>query len=172
MKLSICIILSLFLSTSLSAKDSPSYDETIEFVLRKLDTTDANSKENFSAKKNRKYVVDKRCEINVTSILIMKSDDDLYHARTNYSLALSEFDPTRIEAKYDGAEGPYVRMRTLESVESIYISINYLPNHEDSSDKNYSYKVSTVDLNTDEPERVVKAMKHLVRLCGGKEELF
>lgn len=148
---------------SFAAADGPSYEDTLDFIIGKIATTP-------SAGISFRLYSPERC--------VLKTDEIWYDSsgsRTSLYqrvVRLSDLDPTRVE--YHSASSDVVHAHTrdnLMTVEDIHQQL-------DSSVYGDSYRRASNDFfvrvrdpqqNTD---RVVRALSHLIRVCGGEEELF
>lgn len=143
-------------ATFVSAQEGPSYDETANFII---------SKSNLSYKNGTSTRVEfsQRCTMRI--VREARDNGPVYHREID-TIPLSKVDPTRITLD-NGQVGIYVR----EGRASITEQHTPLNGGKPSTKLvNFTW-LSTFDSANNAP-RLQSALMHLVKLCGGKGELF
>lgn len=167
-----------------AANDDPSYEETVNFILEKTGVSWDYKKQSIS--------FPERCQMVVTARYT--NNDDILDEIRKYHIPLAEMDPSRTEIweragsvfvkakkaakiistehtsffNYAGLTNEYgVKMNKLGSTFKCYEGQKYCVS---------TYRESGISVFTFNPKdnlpRLDRAFKHLIKLCGGKEELF
>jgi hypothetical protein len=153
------------------AQDGPSYEETVAFIQSKLSSIAyaADGQRSFH------FFELNRCEFEYHDILNWRSANGTVNRENIYRVQLSSLDPSRVSiGRTNDLYGfrPVV-LSTREGQRSI--SSRYTP-LSGCRDQNLcqagSENVFRMELVSSEPERLQSAVSHLIRLCGGREELF
>jgi hypothetical protein len=160
------VLIVLGLSSACYAQDNPTYRETVDYILRNIDGDDSVS----GAKWRHSLAEEGRCKF---SMVIDKyfTDGGRDYSRTTYNFSLSNFDPKGTKTESHVLYGEKVRIVTPEKEKTVKITkiplegCNRYCNGHDSKHWN-------VPIETDNPQKVSRAFSHLIKICGGKEELF
>lgn len=195
------IVASLIFAIPAWASDGPSYEETVEFIRKKTsmkrDGWDTQRYRNWIEERGHCKFVDvahliatKRTDYWKTGPV---SNERIY-------FDLSNFDPSRVELVGSGTFKGDVIIHTYENRDLVDYEYEYLPTYfgsfkpcmrgeYDNKAKGQIYvkekdscrlreanvssqvRLSTYDVETNGP-KLKKAITHLIKLCGGKEELF
>jgi hypothetical protein len=146
------------------AQEGPSYEETVDFILEKSRVVDGS----YSGGQTGHYSL----ELPDRCILVSEQIDRDGSNVTNYRQSrvnLSDIDPSTVDTLTRTAF-PAVRLWTRDQDELI---TERVPDQTGSIITRRTYiafvAVRDPDRNLD---RVVRAFRHLVSLCGGREELF
>lgn len=178
------IAASIILTTSpVLAQNVPSYDETVAFIRSKVNMNDGQ---------NRvfRFIENEKCTFTYSLTLLVGFDDSPVEGSIDATFNLSDLDPSKIYFKPSSnpsfPDGGAVNIETREAKKSIrkdwkfYDTRKSLPafitwnanNMCRRVDLEDNYSIGTINPQRDNGPRVARALQHLVKLCGGKEELF
>ena len=160
-----CIIMAFVLASPATAQNSPSYDETVRFVTSKVAAVDGSVR--FS------LTFPNRC--------VMRTRDE--HLRSSGSTSslsvrsthLGELDPSRIDVSSFKTVSLYTRedmKRVATSQRNFAKSGAFDPTFSFSGGHNLIFIRVLSGQDNENGNRVARAMRHLIDICGGKEELF
>lgn len=153
----IALLLLFVMATPILAQDDPSYADTVEYILGRTDVSTSGGGDGITYRTWISFP--SRCQI-VVSRTYLKSNGNI-DGHFEKQFDLEDIDPSEIDTNKNG-----VRLLTRErqnSIEEKDLTQGY------SSYTDYAY----VAVNRqDNIARVARALAHLTRLCGGKEELF
>lgn len=179
MRLVFAILAATVLGVQVSASDRPSYEETTGFLASKLNVN--------SGKYIQRISYQEKCVMKVTYdwkefddrgfkffstylVPLAKMDPSetvTVHARENQkviqNLSLIKFANRRALDSYSGDYGDDKRL----SCDGHALECRWEYEHSD-----YFWFPMILPPESDNRPRVLKAMQHLIKLCGGKEELF
>jgi hypothetical protein len=179
MKITIFVAFFLASASAVFAQEGPSYEETLRFLNSKVDLNRGTS--------TNRLLENDRCDLvlRITNEANYKGrrQDDLI----NHYFDLSDLDPSRIfyeESSFRPGEG-LVWIHTKENRDLIiqeqifYRESSASPGYTCQSSGECRSRISvsyiviqTLPPNNDNGPRAARALQHLVRLCGGQEELF
>lgn len=145
--------LAIVLMTTSLAKSEPSKQETINFILDKVENQTRYRANGFN---QSIWFTDNGCTLN-TEMPPLNGN-----IRLHRRVALQEIDPSRVEMQYDNNVFFFCNADNT-CIENIHNGRN-VENIDSSSFSGWN--------SSDTTQRVVKALRHLTKLCGGKEELF
>ncbi|OQY55191.1 MAG: hypothetical protein DRR08_33780 [Candidatus Parabeggiatoa sp. nov. 2] len=158
-------------SFAVSAEEEPTLEQTVKYISNKYDR-------NFDHKTTTPWCPEKKdarvtvkmlesCQLNITisGKCPAASNSDKEILIEGFLIPLAELDPSKVEVVGD-EESSYIKLTTTEDDHPVII-------HTLSKS---TWKVSSLKLpsirNYDRTQRLSRAFKHLIRLCGGEEELF
>lgn len=181
-KLPMIVALMLYAAPTF-AQEGPSYAETLTFLRSKVDL-------NYGKTKTIRLVQNKKCNLTQATRLLAGFDGVPEEQSINVTFELSAIDPSRIEYRKSTNPGfpndGYVLARTKELQKVIRTDANSYFSEKPTNKKwkcgarnmcRITYVGEDIGFqilqpNHDNGPRVVRALQHLVKLCGGKEELF
>lgn len=166
-----------------SADTGPSYDQTVEFLISKTQVVWSGGVTKQSVR------FPEKCHIEIETEYF--GNDGILDHRGTLSAKLKEMDPSSVRDPRTGGDRVYVNsfenrkvVRHVDEFPYTYPgNKNQYGEHiSTNSDKcsnrlctrefeNSSFWVSTFDPQNNRP-RLIKALSHLIALCGGKAELF
>lgn len=167
-----------FVATSVLAE--PTKQETINFIQNKTNLVWTDNKSGKRDKKEKISISD--CSITHVTHYYLADGQPTYKKIAE----LKHFDPTLTKFDKYNTVNIYTRehlKKVDEYVEATddfdfkqYVKWGYKHNKQSNtlSHKNYSYSILTYVLSPEEINgpKVLKAFNHLIKLCGGKGELF
>ena len=146
-----------------TAYAEPTKEETWDYIRRNL-TSSIGTDSRFGGS-YYKYSFDK------SSCVFQKVTEDKngnHSIFTTYTINLADLDPNEVKAITPSSSDPWIIMGCRERKNCVHTkSSNPSDNRND-----YNGYEDGLSLDSDVPERVAKAFSHLIRLCGGKPELF
>ena len=149
-------VLSLAIGVEHSIAEEPTLEQTIKFIEQKCNIR-------FEARKKHDYRIQK---VFIKDCVISTNEDyPLRNEFTQQSVSLKDLDPTRIEIN-DRGDGLFGYRTGL-----IYIYTTE-DKHKIRESVNFKNKLTLWTLPGVHAEKVAKAMAHLIKLCGGKGEIF
>jgi hypothetical protein len=145
-----------------SYAEGPSFEKTLEFLntwVRDFPDGNRSNRHRFD-----KFSSKNRCLLRGTS-----HHDNKYQTTYGLLLDLSKLDPSRVAA-WPGSTDDVAGVRLHCLADSACVTVYKDANLKTlwSREKHTDFPAPTVD----RARRVAKAFAHLIRLCGGKEELF
>jgi len=147
-------MLILTLSGPALAQEGPSYDDTVSFIRDKIET------------KIHSFEVDKKtCGISISSKDQLQSEI--------FSFSLADVDPSEIRTNRSS-----ITINIINYNDRIrrdwQISSSACRSDEKCSGTDYTGSIflTALNKNPDNSERLGRAFEHLVRICGGREQLF
>ena len=146
------------------AQDGPGYEETLNFLHEKLNLQ--------SSSDLQKLVQNKKCEFSIV-IETLCCGVSVGNIET-YTFKIKYFDPSKVKFYQDSVRDFYGET-VIQTIKNKRV-VNW-------SSRNPGYDPLSKRLSraifrlvrppqSDNGPRVVRALKHLIRLCGGQEELF
>jgi hypothetical protein len=165
------LTLLMFLSISLYA--DPSMQETIDFIKEKTDMKWTN---NDSGKINQtQHIEIKSCKMNL--ITVWFNNDRSPKSQYKIVTPLSEIDPSRIQTEIDKWDNRivYYIKKQRPAIKQYYLKNgSYLACGDNTGcmndmDRGWINVFRPYQINA---EKLVKALRHITKLCGGKGELF
>lgn len=165
------------------AQDGPSYNEALAFLRSKVDL-------NYGNTKTIRLIENKKCNFTQKTTLLPGSDGSPVEQTFLQTFELSDFDPSKIEYRKSTNPGfpndGLVTAATKELKKAVrFESTSYFQSKPSSKSwkrigsnlyrsvyQREDVTFHTLQPNHDNGPRVVRALQHLVKLCGGKEELF
>jgi hypothetical protein len=158
-------------SVAVSAEEGPTLEQTVEYINKKYDrnydqrTTTPWCPEKKDARVTVKMLDSCQLNITISGKCPAALDNDKEIIIEGFVIPLAELDPSKVEVVGD-EESSNIKLTTTEDDHPVIIH---------TLSKN-TWKVSSIKLpslrNYDRTQRLSRAFKHLIRLCGGQEELF
>lgn len=168
-RITVALFLSVLSAPSGSCEVNPSYEQTVAFILEKSGHRTYSSNDGLNNIFDTRYQLEftSRCEVKESA-----STDGLIGGYQTSTLIvqvadLKAFDPSTVDA-----EKGNLTLKTTSGIEVVHVKATgtgkyYQPGESDRSE------FFLLDLrSSDDAIRVAKAFSHLIRLCGGEEELF
>lgn len=156
------------------ADDGPSYEDTLNFINSKLVTT-LSASSSYS-KTQRKFSLTEvtRCVFVYKDKFRSKDEDGYLNENMQISFDFKTIDPSKVKIS---TRNSYYNIRpvsltTREEHRSIKITRKPASGCTHKYCKNSTENSSFFTMYSREPERLQKALIHITKLCGGKEELF
>jgi hypothetical protein len=176
------VVAFILMSASASiAQGGPSYDETVQFIIQKSDnysraiTVRGDNASSGGAIQYRFHEV-RRCVFAVVGT--GRGWYRAYGKRTvvdwdsEITIDFSTLDPSRAEFT-DGNGDNYVRVRSSDDSKNIRSqNVGRGSNHYRNDFMDHFADIYVKDPAQRNGPKLEEAIKHLIRLCGGKEELF
>ena len=150
------LVLSVLLGIRPSFAEEPTREQTIKFIESKCDIRfeDSGNRSDYRVQD----VTIKDCIITTTE------KQPKYGKVYTQEIALKELDPTRIEIIQRGEDRGY-------EAGLIYIKV-FNDRHLVKGNKSRAFELSLLTRPGDHTLKAAKAMAHLIKLCGGKGEMF
>lgn len=144
------------------ANSGPSYDETLSFVLKKVDGNSYRQND-----VNIQYSISSptKCHLKFGEV---EHGKKVYE--THFIIDLSKLDPSRVSQNTSPQyTARWVHMKVFENKDSVEV----VSKKTGSREKRWWVNGATIRLTrNDDIPRVARAVEHLIRLYGGKEALF
>ena len=163
---------------SANADAEPSKEETYDFISNKL-TNNGIRIDEFRKKMFGFFISNTKLTASTDMCTIIYTDD-IYDVNNKIlktsasTTSLKDINPNTITAQQFKSSYPYAIVEILTKSKKSLIETN-VSEYGVSGAKNKSDKthyLGLVTLDYDQATRVAKALKHLVTICGGKDELF
>ncbi len=140
----------------LQASDGPSIEETQDFIISKT----AIKNENYGSPYLKETYFYENCEMTVVTTYIEKEPYKTITSTTN----LEDLDPSEVQI-YNG------NVAMIATDDKEVVKVSYKRNGEKYEKDAYFSEVH-LRSTTSNLDRVMKAMTHLIKMCGGKTQLF
>lgn len=153
-----------FTATSAQAQDGPSYEETIAFLQEKVNVQ--------SSSHSQQIIEDKECEFSIV-IETLCCGASAGNTITS-AFRLRDFDPSKVAFHDDETRDFHTEIVMRASKNNKVVDWSSAQPRHDTLQKRARQAIFRLvrPPSRDNGPRVVRALKHLIRLCGGKEELF
>ena len=148
---------------------SPSYEDTRRFIIDKF--AEYNGKHMISNTKVGfyfdKYIkIDEDCDFEIINIWRDPKSKRVVDTITHIG-RFSRFDPSTVNVQIYDTEGPRLSISTMNGEKAIKYTHNGKVEYQAGI-----YPIAVKPPYRDNAPRLEKAMKHIISLCGGKEQLF
>lgn len=174
------------------AEDGPSYNDTVSFLQEKLNTRsrDGSDSEKFEEVSRCKFRIYSTTYTNTLHFQNINPPDNIKWSATVIEFSARDLDPSRVAVNFETE----VQFFTLENYKLIrkrsifydvpsailegygkqgdFIECDLGMCHRDVYYRSAAELDSILSPANENAPRVRRAMEHLIRLCGGKEELF
>jgi hypothetical protein len=172
-KMSFICGVALFWATLSVAQDKPSYNETLDFIKSKLITEIEGSSGSGHGIMAFNLSEKNKCEFVYVRTMRAHHDEGLIHNQMRSTVKFSDLDPSRLKLDLSINSYGYTTLVliTREIQEVIRVERKPLPGCQyvcyTSSRGSSKLRIATHD-----PNRLMRAVSHLIELCGGRKELF
>ena len=151
-----CFALLIAIAFPLQASDDPSIEETQDFIISKTQIKN----ENYGNPYLKNAYFYENCKMTVITTYMEKEPYRTITSTTN----LGDLDPSEVQI-YDG------NVVMIATDDKEVVKVSYKINGEKYEKDAYFSQVQ-LRATTSNLERVMKAMTHLIKKCGGKTQLF